>query len=249
MGRKKAGKARRPCVPRQYTLQELQPPGEGYAEWIRVTAGMNPDRIDDPRVGDESIALMRRLVRLGPLYGNQVPRAALYLDNLIDTGQLPIFGAGEEGTLVPLAEAAAKLGSRDADPRELLHHLHAMGMLLVDTDNDHDLAVIRIVAQKPRKPGNPWRFEGDPSAVTATTCFPDRIWEELPAEVAWAVVYLRMCRSQLQEPDPEEFGRHEEVNGTAHARRLFAAALESGAVDEKGCDACPAGHLCTRAEG
>lgn len=248
MGRKKPGKARRPRVPRQYTLQELQPPGEGYEEWIRVTAGMNPDRIDDPRVSDEALALMKRLVRLGPLYGNKVPKAALYLDDLIDTGQLPVFGDGEKGTLLPLAEAAARFGSQNGDLRESLHNLHAAGMLLLDTDNDHDIAVIRVVAQKPGEPGGPWRFQGDPDAVTAKTCIPDGIWEDLPAEIAGAVMYLRMCRSQLQEPDPKKFGQHEGVNGTAHAKKLFAAALESGAVDEKGCEACPAGHLCTRTE-
>lgn len=62
------------------------------------------------------------------------------------------------------------------------------------------------------------------------------------------MAYLRMCRSGLEEPDPEVYGQREGVNGTAHARELFAAALVSGAVDEKGCEACPAGHLCTRAE-
>ncbi|MFJ1958421.1 hypothetical protein ACIOGT_36140 [Streptomyces microflavus] len=175
-------------------------------------------------------------------------RWALYLDDLIDTGQLPIFGYGEEGTLMPLAEAAARFGSQDGDLRESIHSLHAVGMLLLDTDNEHDVAVIRMVAQKPDAPGGPWRFQGDPEAVVAKTCFPDDIWEELPAEVAGAVMYLRMCRSQLQEPDPEEFGEREEVNGAAHANALFAAALKSGAVDKKGCEACPANHLCTRTE-
>ncbi|MFJ2154208.1 hypothetical protein ACIOHB_36305 [Streptomyces microflavus] len=52
----------------------------------------------------------------------------------------------------------------------------------------------------------------------------------------------------MQEPDAEEFGEREEVNGATHARELFSAALESGAVDKKGYEACPAGHLCTRTE-
>jgi hypothetical protein len=46
MGRKKPGKPRRPRVPRQYTLHELQPPGEGYEEWFRVTAGIDPDQMN-----------------------------------------------------------------------------------------------------------------------------------------------------------------------------------------------------------
>ncbi|WAU78486.1 hypothetical protein O1Q96_01250 (plasmid) [Streptomyces sp. Qhu-G9] len=247
MGRTKPGKPRRPRVPRQYTLQELQPPGEGYEEWYRVTAGMNPDQIDDPRVSDEARALMKRLARLGPLYGNKVPKAALYLDDLIDAGQLPIFGDGEEGTLLPLAEAAARFGST-GNIRQSLHDLHALGALLVDTDDEHDIAFIRVVAKRPEEPGQPWRFQGDPDAVTAMTCMPNRIWEELPLEVAGAVAYLRMCRSRLEKPDPEAYSRREGMNGTAHARELFAAALASGAVDEKGCEACPAGHLCTRTE-
>jgi hypothetical protein len=248
MGRKKPGKPRRPRVPRQYTLQELQPPGEGYEEWFLVTADMNADQIDDPRVSDEARALMKRLARLGPLYGNKVPKAALYLDELIDTGQLPIFGDGEEGTLMPLAEAAARFGYT-ADMRQSVHRLHAVGALLVDTDDEHDIAFIRMVAKRPEEPGQPWRFQGDPDAVTAMTCMPNRIWDELPLEVAGAVAYLRMCRSGLEEPDAEAYGQHDGVNGAAHARELFAAALASGAVDEKGCEACPAGHLCTRTEG
>ncbi|MFJ8762048.1 hypothetical protein [Streptomyces cyaneofuscatus] len=39
-----------------------------------------------------------------------------------------------------------------------------------------------------------------------------------------------------------------EANGGAHTEELFVAAQESGAVDQKGCEACPAGHLCTRTE-
>ncbi|MFC7830906.1 hypothetical protein [Streptomyces sp. NPDC057375] len=248
MGRKKPGKPRRPRVPRQYSLQELQPPGEGYEEWFLVRAGMNLDQIDDPRVDGEALGLMKRLARLGPLYNSKVPKAALYLDDLIDTGRLPIFGDGEEGTLMPLAEAAERFGST-GDLRESIHHLHALGALLIDTDAEHDLAFIRLVAKKPEEPGQPWRFQGDPDAVTAMTCIPNRVWEELPIEVAGTVAYMRTCRSQLERPDPEVYGRHEGVNGTEHAKELFAAALASGAVDEKGCEACPAGHLCTRTEG
>ncbi|AEY94168.1 hypothetical protein SHJG_p1037 (plasmid) [Streptomyces hygroscopicus subsp. jinggangensis 5008] len=195
----------------------------------------------------QALALMERLARLGPLYGNKVPKAALYLDDLIDTGHLPIFGDGEEGTLVSVAEAAARFGST-ADVRQSLHNLHAVGALLVDTDDEHDIAFIRLVAKRPEEPGQPWRFQGDSDAVSAMTCMPNRIWAELPLDVAAAVAYLRMCRFGLEEPDPEAYGQREGVNGTAHARELFAAALASGAVDEKGCEACPADHLCTRAE-
>ncbi|MGA5114814.1 hypothetical protein [Streptomyces pseudogriseolus] len=126
-----------------------------------MAAGMNPDQIDDPRVDDHGRALMVRLARLGPLYGSEVPKAALYLDDLIDTGYLSIFCEGEEGTLVPLAEAAARFGTT-ADVRQSLHNLHAVGALLVDTDDEHDVAFIRLVAKRPEEPGQPWRFQGDP---------------------------------------------------------------------------------------
>jgi len=247
MGRKKPGKPRRPRVPRQYALHELQPPGEAYEEWF-VTADMDSDLIVDPQLDGEALDLLKRMARLGPLYGNRLPKAALYLDELIDTGKLPVFGHGtQKGTLLPLAEAAAWMGA-EGDLRASIHRLHAVGALLVDTDDEHDLAFIRLVAKRPEEPGQPWRFQGDPDAVTATTCIPNRIWEELPLEVAGAVAYLRTCQSQLEDPDPEAFGQHDGVNGTDHARKLFAAARESGAVDEKGCEACPVGHLCTRTE-
>jgi hypothetical protein len=249
MGRHKPGKPRRPRVPRQYTLQELQPPGEGYEEWFQVRPGMNAEQIDDPRVTDEALALMRRLADLGPLYEHRVPKAALYLDDLIDSGRLPIFGAGDEGTVVPIEEMVRLFGGRpEGEVRESIHNLHASGALLVFTDDEHDVSYVRVVAKRPDEPGQPWRFQGDPEAVTATTCIPSHIWEDLPIDVAAAVAFMRTCRSRLEEPDPEVYGRHKGVNGPEHAKKLFAAALASGFVDEKGCEACPTGHLCTRTE-
>nr|WTB28436.1 SdiA-regulated domain-containing protein [Streptomyces sp. NBC_00830]WTB35646.1 SdiA-regulated domain-containing protein [Streptomyces sp. NBC_00830] len=81
--------------------------------------------------------------------------------------------------------------------------------------------------------------------MAATTCIPAHIWEELLLDVAAAVAFMRTCRSLLEEPDPEVYGRHKGVNGTEHAKELFVAALASGYVDEKGCEACPTGHLYT----
>ncbi|MFE1781268.1 hypothetical protein ACFW9F_01405 [Streptomyces sp. NPDC059506] len=191
---------------------------------------------------------MRRLADLGPLYGGRVPKAALYLDELIDSGHLPML-QGEEGSLVPVEEMAALMGGTDGGGiRESLHNLHAVGALLVVTGPDEDVAGVRLVAKRPDAPGQPWQFVGDPDVVAAATCIPNRIWDELSLEVASTVAFMRSCRARLEEPDPEEYGRHEGVNGVEHARELFAAALASGYVDEKGCEACPAGHLCTRAE-
>lgn len=189
---------------------------------------------------------MQRLAVLSPLYGGHVPRAALYLDELLDGGSLPVV-RGEQGTLVPVAELAEMMnGTREGDVRESLHSLHAAGALLVNPGPDEGMAGVRLVARRPKVPGQPWRFIGDDDAVVATTCIPTPVWEDLPLDVAAAVAFLRTCRSPMEEPDPEAYGQHQGVNGTEHAKELFAAALASGYVDEKGCEACPAGHLCTR---
>ena len=250
MGRKKPGKPRRPRIPRQYTLQELQPPGSGYDEWINVSPDMDPSGIDDPRLGAEAMELMHRFARLGPLYDGKVPMAAVLLDGLLDTGHLPVFGHEESGSLVPLEEVTARWFS-DVPPdavRDSLHRLHAAGALLVFSHDEHDVSYVRLVAKKPEEPGQPWHFQVDPDAVTATTCIPNHIWEDLTVDVAAAVAFMRTCRSRLEEPDPEVYGKHNGVNGTEHAKELFAAALASGYVDEKGCEACPTGHLCTRTD-
>jgi hypothetical protein len=248
MGRKKPGKPRRAKHPREYTLQELQPPGSGYEEWIRVRPGMDPSRIDDPRLGSEALALMHCFARLGPLYKGNVPMAAVFLDLLLDTGHLPVFDGDENGGLVPLEEMAAMMyGDVSHDSvRDSIHRLHATGALLVVTDDGKDVHYVRMVAKRPEEPGQPWQFVGDPNVVVSTVCVSKEIWEELPVDVATAAGFMRACRSQLEEPDPAVYGKHAGVNGTEHARELFAAAQASGYVDYKGCDACPAGHLCTR---
>lgn len=247
MGRHKQNKPRRPRRPRGYTLHELQPPGQGYDDWIDVPAGLDPGAINDPRVKGEHLEMMARIARLGPIYGGRMPEAALVLDMLIDGGQLPIAEGEENGVLVPMAELAERFGAA-GDIRETIHRLHSAGMLLVVDGPDDESSFVRMVMQKPAEPGQPWRFVGDPDAVVAMTCLPDGMWDALPTEVAATVAYMRSRQGQLEEPDPAEYGTHEGVNGEAHARELFAAAQESGWVDYKGCGACPAGHLCTREE-
>ncbi|MGV2914694.1 hypothetical protein [Streptomyces alfalfae] len=246
MGRKKPGKPRRQRSPQEYTLRQLKPPGEPYDEWFTVHAGSAAYR-NDIRLNLNVVALMDRIQRLGPLYGGEVPKAAVYLDSLIDTGKLPIFQGEDEGTLVPIADmAAAHDGASLEEIRESIHKLHAVGALIVFSDDDHDVSYVRMVAKRPEEPGMPWQFDGDRDVAVATTCIPTHIWEDLPIDVAAAVAYMRTCRSRLEEPDPAVYGTHEGVTGTQHAKELFAAALTSGYVDEKGCDACPTGHLCTR---
>ena len=250
MGRKKPGKPRRPRVPRQYTLQELQPPGTGYDEWIHVSPDMDPSGINDPRLTGEALELMHCFARLGPLYNGKVPMAAVFLDGLIDTGHLPLFGHDDSGQLVPIEEMAARMyGDVSHDSvRDSLHRLHAAGALLVFSHEEHDVSYVRIVAKRPDEPGDPWQFVGDPDLVASTVCLPTNVSEVLPLDVAATVLYMRGCRSRLEEPNPADYAEHEGVNGLENAKELFAAALASGYVDEKGCEACPAGHLCTRSD-
>ncbi|MFD0422607.1 hypothetical protein [Streptomyces parvus] len=251
MGRKKPGKPRRPrsSIPRQYTLQELQPPGVAYDEWYEVERGMDASEVDDPRLGPEAIDLMRRLALLAPSYDHVVPRAALLLDTVIDTGQLPVISqdGATEATLVPIGKVASERpGMSAADVRESLHNLHAHGAFLVIPDEEHGVPLIRFVAKKPTEPGGTWHFQGEPGLSTRQVCMPTEMWEELPTDVAAAVGFIRAHKAQLTEPDPEIYGTHAGVNGTRHARKLFAAARASGYIEYAGCDACPAGHLCTR---
>lgn len=245
MGRSKQGKPRRPRRPREYTLKDLQPPGDAYAEWIAVRPDMAPSAVEgDARLSAEAVDFMHRIARLSPVYGRSMPKAALLLDTLIDGGQLPVFGHDDNGELVPVEELAAQMGSGPGDVRESLHSLHAVGALLVFVEDE--TAYVRIVAQRPAEPGDPWQFMGDPGAAVATTCVPHQMLEELPVDVAGAAMFMRSRRSQLREPDPAEFGKRPDVGGEDQARKLFEAATASGWVDYKGCDACPTGHLCTR---
>jgi hypothetical protein len=250
MGRKKPGKQRRSRIPRQYTLQQLQPPGTAYDEWFRVPSGggMVPD---DPRLDPDSIKVMRQLTSLAPAYNGLVPLAAIHLDNLIDTGHLPVLNHGDaSGSLVPISELAAKHGLTDlAKVRDSIHNLHAHGALLIHFPDGQDLPMVRLVAKRPEKPGDSWGFVGDPDVVVAGVCIPQGMVEEgVSAQIVGTVMYMRGCMSQLESPDPVEFATHEGVNGVEHAKALFAEAKATGWVDYKGCDACPTAHLCTREE-
>ncbi|MEV4975550.1 hypothetical protein [Streptomyces scopuliridis] len=254
MGRKKPGKPRRPrnSVPRQYTLQELTPPGDAYDEWIQVKPGMDASRISDPRLGAEALDLMHRLARLGPLYDYKVPKAALLLDTVIDTGHLAVLEGpvdADASRLIPIQDIAAAHQEFSPDSiRESIHRLHAVAALLVVTDEQNDVPFVRFVAKKPEQPGGEWSFIGDPDLAASTVCLPGEMWDELPMDVASTVGFIRACNAQLEEADPAVYGTHNGVNGTEHARELFAAAHASGYVDYKGCDACPTGHLCTAAD-
>ncbi|MFE9429122.1 hypothetical protein ACFYNO_39955 [Kitasatospora sp. NPDC006697] len=160
MGRKKPGKPRRERTV-EYTLQQLQPPG--YDQWMTPAPDLDPERAaTEPGLSPQAIGLMRRLVRLRPVYGPKIPVQAVWLDAALDGGALRLRRLdGSVGNL-PAGELAAMLGgaTEAAAVRGTVHELHANGMLLVEPDGEDDI-VLRVVVGKPAKPGDPWLFGGD----------------------------------------------------------------------------------------
>ncbi|MFD8985571.1 hypothetical protein [Streptomyces sp. NPDC059564] len=246
MGRRKPGKQRRTGKDglRTFTLRELRPPGAAYEAWfIPAQAGVPiPDGL-----GEDAADIAARIGRLGPLYGGVVPQAALYLDLAMDSGKLAVLKEGE-AHLIEVSDFLGSVPGKDMDldgMRAAAHELHAIGALLVEPDEEYGIPFVRFVSRRPEKPGEPWGFVDDTTAPAASTCLPDGMWNVLSLEVTGAIAFLRSCLSQLEEPDLADFAERNRL-GEAEARRLWDAAWASGFVDEKGCDACPAGHLCTR---
>ncbi|MGW3491324.1 hypothetical protein [Streptomyces sp. NPDC001054] len=244
MGRKKPGK-----IARQrkgtFTLQELEPPG--YDEWFKIDPGFTADAAAaDPRLDDEAVDLMRRFARLRPLYRGPIPMQAVQLDMVLETGSLPVTeGADDEGVLVPLQEFATVLGIDPAteDMRESFHRLHSTGAILV-ADVGESVPFIRIVSQPPAQPGEPWIFRGTPEAKLAPqTCIPARPGD-LPNDEFAALAFIRYCMSEGIEARPEQYAERQGVGSVEEARQLFAAVADL--ARQKGCPACPSGHLCTR---
>lgn len=241
MGRKKPGKPGRRRSG-TYTLQQLQPPG--YDEWLRI----NPDcdaALNDPRLSGEAVDLMQRFTRIRPFYRGLIPKQALQLDMVLDTGSLPL-DAGDEGvTLVPLQEIGAALGidTGTGDIRGSFHQLHSVGALLIHSARE-DVPLVRIVSHPPRRPGDPWVFHGSPEdTLVPKTCIPAQPGDLAPDEFA-ALAFLRSHMTRGTKATPEDFATHEGVGSTERARELFAAVAELAEV--RGCSACPSAHICTR---
>ncbi|MBT2482342.1 hypothetical protein J7E94_30030 [Streptomyces sp. ISL-94] len=191
---------------------------------------------------------MARAQRLAPLYDGEIPHAALQLDLVLDTGKLPVL-EGEDVRLIPLDAFPvqhAGLGASFEDVRASIHRLHAVGAFLVEVHEETELPLMRFVLKRPERPGEAWAFMGDKTATAAQTCLPNRMWETLPVNVAMAVAYLRSCVGQLEEPDFGKFTAQHHGGDAEAARSAWDAAWSSGYVEHKGCEACPAGHLCTR---
>ncbi|GHF43566.1 hypothetical protein GCM10010359_52780 [Streptomyces morookaense] len=167
MGRHKPGKPRRRRHPAAYTLRQLEPPGGGYEEWIRVPRGTDASHaVNDPKLTDDARDMMVRMARLGPLYDSELPMCALDLDVAIDTGRLGLITGDDKGVLVAVEEIAGWFGKVDAeaDVRESIHRLHAHGAMLVEFHGD--VPLLRIVAGKPERPGEPWIFHGSPESTS-----------------------------------------------------------------------------------
>lgn len=116
----------------------------------------------DPRISEGARELLDTLMRLGPRYRNSVPMAAVYLDQNITSGEIPLALPNQPGriTMVPLAELAAEasdpeylrelrdrhpeveLPDPNSDPARYrltddsavmsIHELHLKGAILVD---------------------------------------------------------------------------------------------------------------------
>ncbi|MFJ7494458.1 hypothetical protein ACIQZB_25205 [Streptomyces sp. NPDC097727] len=190
---------------------------------------------------------MVHLGRLGPIYNDDLPVAALHLGAAIDTGKPGLLMGDDAATLLTVDDLASRMGAHVArsEVRGSIHGLPAAGAALVA--EHEDLPLLRVVAGQPRKPGEPWILAGSlESANVPSAGIPTHAQEQLTAQQLGALMYMRPQKADFAEPDPEEFGRFEGVDGSDHARRLSAAVEAIGLVDHRGCGACPAGRLCTR---
>jgi len=167
----------------EHPLYYLQPPFKGYHEWVRVPrhAGemfQHPVRFDE-QLEDGAKDLMDTFVKLGPRYNYMVPMAAVYLDHILATGEVPVAVTGKPGYVrpVPLKQMASEVSTQDSLDRmreeypdaglpekaELmtddvaafhLHHLHFLGLMIMDDDH-----ILNLVVEKPER-GKPWVLNG-----------------------------------------------------------------------------------------
>lgn len=167
----------------EHPLYYLQPPFSGYQEWVQVPrqAGemfQHPVRYDD-RLEDGAKDLMDTFIKLGPRYNYLVPMAAVYLDNILATGEVPVAVTGKPGYVrpVPLKQMAAEVSTQESLDRMReehpeaglpekaqlmtddaaafhLHQLHFHGLMIMDDDN-----ILNLVVERPAR-GKPWVLNG-----------------------------------------------------------------------------------------
>ncbi|MFB7375854.1 hypothetical protein ACFC6U_03040 [Kitasatospora purpeofusca] len=162
MGRRKPGRTRRERpLPawRGPLLRRLRPPGvlynDGGGPWWDLKPGEVPDR---PGITEQT---RRWITWLAPVYGGQVPPAALLLDGMIAGGILRCLVGPGRIAQVPvdqlvrmLATAFPAVAASGVPHRELLHILHADGYLLVGDDP----VAVRTVLAQPQHNGDRWLF-------------------------------------------------------------------------------------------
>lgn len=165
-------------------LYYLQPPFKPYQKWIRVPrqageAFEHPTARYDDRLDEGAKNLADVIIKLGPRYNYMVPMAAVYLDALLATGEVPIAVTGQPGYVrpIPLKEMAASVSTQENLDRmreqypeaglperaELmtddaaafyLHELHFRGLLVMDDDH-----ILNMVVERPER-GKPWVLNG-----------------------------------------------------------------------------------------
>ncbi|MFC8438053.1 hypothetical protein [Streptomyces sp. DH20] len=134
-----------------YPLFAHRPPYTGYGLWL--TPKSDARDVEDLPVAAATVLAMVR--DLAPLYQDQVPTAALYLEQQIRAGVLHVATGQGAVTSVPVPDMATVLaetahyfseepvpdGADGEDVGRMLHELHALGALVVD-DNVIRLAVL-----------------------------------------------------------------------------------------------------------
>lgn len=150
LARQRAGRAARAALQETCPLYELQPPYRGYQKWFTPVS----DAVVPADMPEDAAAVYAMVVALAPLYQGKVPLAAVLLEQQIRGGVLHLAHDGGGVSAVPMPDMATVLADTaeyflgeplpaadGAEPRELLHQLHALGALVLDDDQ-----VIRLVA-------------------------------------------------------------------------------------------------------
>ncbi|MEU1668528.1 hypothetical protein ABZ547_34100 [Streptomyces sparsogenes] len=227
-------------------MQELQPPG--YDEWISPADKDTKGPAFDPRLTglpDDAADLLERMSRIAPLYGGSMPLQAVWLDLLMDTGQIPLQSPGstDRYSLFSLDECANRMQlPGGGSVRDSFHRLHAAGALLVEAVED--VYVVKMVAGRPERPGDRWIFAGEAEAdLVPQVCIPAHP-DELGPERFAALGYVRAHMERGTEATAEEYATFDRVQSVAHARELLDSVAHL--ADRRGCAACPSAHLCTR---
>ncbi|MGA5486675.1 hypothetical protein ACPCK1_02740 [Streptomyces pseudogriseolus] len=134
-----------------YPLFAHRPPYTGYGLWLTPTS----DARDVEDLPENAATVLAMVQDLAPLYQDQVPTAALYLEQQIRAGVLHLATGHGAATSVPVPDMATVLAetahyfseepppaAAGEDVSRMLHELHALGALVVDDDNVIRLAVL-----------------------------------------------------------------------------------------------------------